>query len=46
MSKVMGFFQDYKEIVIFPKLELILLCSRTDNNCEFQIPTLNAEASN
>ena len=45
MSKLMGFFQDYKEIVIFSKLELVLLRSRTDNNCVFQIPTQNAAAS-
>ena len=40
-----GFFADYQKILIFAKLELVLLRSRTDNDCVFRAAIEGRRAS-
>lgn len=45
LAKYLGFIEDYRRVIIFAKLELILLRSQTDNNCIVKIPAAGAAAS-
>ena len=37
LKYLMGYFQDYKKIMIFSRLELVFVRSRTDKNCFFHL---------
>ena len=37
----MGFFADYEQIIIYSKMELILICSRNDTNMSVCNPSVN-----
>ena len=43
LKKIFGFCLDYKKIILYSKLELVLLRSRSDLDC-FAEPTANAKA--
>ena len=37
LKYLMGYFQDYKKIMIFSRLEFVFVRSRTDENCFFHV---------